>query len=167
MRVIAALRSVIYATGFVAVWAWLAFQVRALDAVLGVGLPAGVRWAGLTIGGAGAALACWCIGAFVVVGRGTPAPFDAPRTLVVVGPYRWVRNPMYVGGLGMLLGLGLWLRSPAVTVFTGAGWLVAHLFVVLYEEPALTRLFGDQYREYCRRVGRWGIPTQTSGRSQR
>ena len=95
------------------------------------------------------------MGTFALLGRGTPAPFDPPRRFVAVGPYRFVRNPMYVGGLAMLAGFGLWRRSPAMFLLTAVGALVAHLFVVLVEEPGLTERFGDGCREYKRTVNRW------------
>ena len=133
-------------------------------------LPARVAWwAGVTrppgigapqiIGGlavvAGGALALWCVLAFALVGRGTPAPFDPPRRLVVKGPYRFVRNPMYVGaGLG-LAGAALFFESAALAGFTGLFFLITHLFVRAYEEPALRRTFGEAYDAYCRRVRRW------------
>ena len=101
--------------------------------------------AGIAIVVAGAALALWCVLAFAVIGRGTPAPFDAPRRLVVRGPYRFVRNPMYIGAALALAGAALFYRSLALIGFTAAFMLVTHLFAVLYEEPTLRRTFGAEY----------------------
>lgn len=109
----------------------------------------------LVVGIAGAALALWCILTFAIVGRGTPAPFDPPRRLVVAGPYCYVRNPMYLGAAGALLGAAVFYRSSALALYTAGFLLVTHLFVLLYEEPALTRTFGAEYRDYRGRVGRW------------
>lgn len=154
-RLFLALRATLYASGFVALWTWLAVSMGPLDARLGGPLPAWLRPLGAALAVAGAPLALWCVALFVTAGHGTPAPFDAPRRFVAVGPYRWVRNPMYVGGIGLLAGLGLWVRSPGMLLLALLALGLSHLFVVLYEEPALTRRFGDSYRTYRQRVHRW------------
>jgi protein-S-isoprenylcysteine O-methyltransferase Ste14 len=115
--------------------------------------PAQVAGASIVI--AGGALASWCIATFVVSGRGTPAPFDPPRRLVVSGPYRFVRNPMYLGAVLVLSGAGVyylstWLIGYAL-VFLGA----ARVFVRAYEEPALRSAFGEEYAAYCRNTRGW------------
>ena len=103
----------------------------------------------------GAAIMAWCIRDFAVQGRGTLAPVDPPRHLVDRGLYRYVRNPMYLGGVLILLGESAFYQSRAVLLF-GAAWFVAvNLFVVFYEEPTLRRLFGESYAQYCRTVPRW------------
>ena len=104
---------------------------------------------------AGGALALWCILAFALVGKGTPAPFDPPRRLVVAGPYRYVRNPMYIGAGLALTGAAMFYGSLRLLGYVGLFLLATHAFVVLYEEPALTRLFGHEYRAYQTRVRRW------------
>jgi protein-S-isoprenylcysteine O-methyltransferase Ste14 len=77
----------------------------------------------------------------VFINRGTPAPFDPPRRLVVLGPYRLIRNPMYVGaGLG-LTGAALFYQSIPLLGYAGVFLTITHLFVVLYEEPTLRRTF--------------------------
>ena len=111
--------------------------------------------AGMIVGAAGAALALWCVLAFALVGKGTPAPFDPPRRLVVQGPYRLVRNPMYVGAGLALAAAALFCQSMALLGFAALFLLVTHLFVVWYEEPTLRRSFGEEYAAYCRRVRRW------------
>ncbi len=110
---------------------------------------------GLAIVILGAALALWCILTFVFVGRGTPAPFDPPRRLVVRGPYRYVRNPMYIGAGLALAGAALFYGSWPLVGYTALFLLLTHLFVRLYEEPTLRRLFGAEYEAYSRRVKRW------------
>jgi len=62
---------------------------------------------GMIVGGVGTIIARWCIFAFVFVGKGTPTPFDPPRQLVIRGPYRFVRNPMYIGAALVLAGLAI------------------------------------------------------------
>lgn len=110
---------------------------------------------GMAVGALGAAFALWCILTFALVGRGTPAPFDPPRRLVVQGPYRTVRNPMYIGAGLALAGAALFYQSLALLGYTGLFLLVTHWFVVLYEEPTLRRTFDGEYEAYCRRVRRW------------
>lgn len=111
--------------------------------------------AGMVIGAAGAAVALWCIFTFAFVGRGTPAPFDPPRRLVIEGPYRFVRNPMYIGAGLALAGAALFYESLPLLGYTGLFFLATHLFVVWYEEPTLRRTFGPEYEAYCGRVRRW------------
>jgi len=111
--------------------------------------------AGMLLGAAGASLAVTCILTFVFVGRGTPAPFDPPRRLVVRGPYRLVRNPMYLGAGLALGGAALFYQSIALVGYAGLFLVITHLFVVLYEEPTLRRTFGRDYEAYRRQAGRW------------
>jgi protein-S-isoprenylcysteine O-methyltransferase Ste14 len=119
--------------------------------------PAVGAWqaGGMLFGACGAALALMCILTFVVVGRGTPAPFDPPRRLVVRGPYRFVRNPMYLGAGLALAGASLFYRSIPLLAYTGLFLFITHIFVVSYEEPTLLRTFEGDYETYCRRTGRW------------
>ncbi|MGH7615321.1 MAG: methyltransferase family protein [Gemmatimonadales bacterium] len=110
---------------------------------------------GGTLAAAGAILAVSCIVTFAVIGRGTPAPFDPPRRLVERGPYRLLRNPMYVGAGAALLGAALYYESWQLALYAAGFLLVMELFVRLYEEPILRKTFGREYDDYCRRVGRW------------
>jgi protein-S-isoprenylcysteine O-methyltransferase Ste14 len=111
--------------------------------------------AGMIITSLGTAIALWCLFTFAVVGRGTPAPFDPPRLLVIRGPYRFVRNPMYIGAILTLLGVALFYGSLSILIYAGVFFLATHLFVVFYEEPTLRRTFGSDYEAYCSRVKRW------------
>lgn len=121
---------------------------------------------GVAIGLAGAGLALWCILTFVFVGKGTPAPFDPPRRLVIGGPYRYARNPMYLGAGLVLGGAALYYRSGALLGYAVLFLIAGHLFVVWYEEPTLTRLFGEDYQEYRRSVPRW-LPRMQRGAGDR
>jgi protein-S-isoprenylcysteine O-methyltransferase Ste14 len=103
----------------------------------------------------GVGLYLWCAGAFTFIGKGTPAPIDAPKALVVQGPYRRVRNPMYVAVLLVILGQAIVLRSSLLVGYALLFWLVVHTFVVLVEEPLLRDQFGSSYDAYLRRVPRW------------
>jgi protein-S-isoprenylcysteine O-methyltransferase Ste14 len=110
---------------------------------------------GMLAGAAGAALALASISTFALVGKGTPAPFDPPRRLVRLGPYRIVRNPMYLGAALAMGGAAFYYQSFALVGYVGVFLLAAHLLVAWYEEPTLRRTFGDDYTAYCNTVGRW------------
>jgi protein-S-isoprenylcysteine O-methyltransferase Ste14 len=97
----------------------------------------------------------WCFWDFTFNGRGTPAPVDPPKELVVTGLYRYVRNPIYVGVLSIFLGHFLWFGYWALLIYTVFAFIGVHFFVVLYEEPTLKRKFGAAYEEYLKRVPRW------------
>ena len=149
-------RAVVYACLFIGVL--LVFLPARVVTESGIAAPTHLgaeQVLGVLLTSAGGILAVSCILTFVFIGRGTPAPFDPPRRLVVRGPYRWVRNPMYLGAGIALIGAALYYNSLPLFAYGAAFLLAMHLFVVLYEEPVLTRMFGHEYEEYCRRVGRW------------
>jgi len=97
----------------------------------------------------------WCFWDFLVKGRGTPAPIDPPKELVVTGLYNYVRNPMYVGVLIIIIGHFLWFKIVGMIVYASVVFLAFHLFVTLYEEPYLKKTFGASYEDYVRKVPRW------------
>ena len=110
------------------------------------------------------AVPLWLIGSFIVLrcfwdftfkGRGTPAPIDPPKELVVTGFYRYVRNPIYVGVLSIFLGHFLWFGYWSLLTYMVLAFLGVHAFIVLYEEPTLQRKFGAAYEDYLRKVPRW------------
>lgn len=109
---------------------------------------------------AGVAALAWCVFDFFAAGRGTLAPVDPPRQLVVRGLYRFTRNPMYNAVALILAGEALLFRSTVVLWYAAVVAALFHLFVVFYEEPALTSRFGDGYRDYRRAVPRWGMTTR-------
>jgi protein-S-isoprenylcysteine O-methyltransferase Ste14 len=111
--------------------------------------------AGIFIFVAGVAIYIWCAGDFISKGKGTPAPYDPPKALVAQGLYRFTRNPMYMGVLAIVAGEALFFTSIALVVYALALLVLFHLRVTLYEEPALKRLFGESFDDYCRRVPRW------------
>ena len=115
----------------------------------------GIGWFGVTTLAAGVAISLWCFWDFATFGRGTPLPLDAPKRLVVRGLYRYVRNPMYVGVLLAILSQALIFESLPTLWYGLVVALGFHLFVRLYEEPALQRRFGDSYKDYLRKVPRW------------
>jgi protein-S-isoprenylcysteine O-methyltransferase Ste14 len=97
----------------------------------------------------------WCIWEFFSAGRGTLAPVDPPKYLVVRGLYRYVRNPMYVSVVTILLGEAIFFGSVPVLFEAGVFIVLAHLFVLFYEEPILRRRFGKSYERYTQTVRRW------------
>jgi protein-S-isoprenylcysteine O-methyltransferase Ste14 len=162
-----ALRAAIFGAGFIFLWGWVALSLHhRYNVTLGVALFNWTRPLGIAAMVAGGALAFACVATFVTRGEGTPAPFDPPRKFVAAGPYKFVRNPMYIGGFIVLLGFGLYEQSAAILLFTLPWLLLAHLFVILYEEPHLRSIFGAPYDEYCRSVRRW-LPAAFPRRNSR
>lgn len=102
-------------------------------------------------------------GRFALQGIGTPAPVFPTRQLVVKGFYRYVRNPMYVAVVSVILGQGLLLGNIHLVAYATLVWLVMHLFVLTYEEPTLRESFGAEYESFCTHVPRW-IPRFTPWR---
>ena len=152
------LRTLFYTTGFFCLFGWLALRVATLDRTLRIALPAWGKWPGLLLMGTGAALVLACAGVFVERGRGTPAVFDPPRQFVASGPYKFVRNPMYLGGLAVLGGFGLSQRSLSILLLALALFGLVHQFVLFVEEPGLEKRFGQSYFAYKQCVNRW-LPT--------
>ena len=139
--------------GFLLVF--LPARVLAWSAIVPPASIGAAQVCGAIVAASGALLALWCIATFIVIGRGTPAPFDPPQRLVVAGPYRLVRNPMYIGGALALAGAALFYESWWLLAYCAAFVLVTHLFVVVYEEPTLRSNFGASYEHYCEQVRRW------------
>jgi protein-S-isoprenylcysteine O-methyltransferase Ste14 len=117
--------------------------------------PPLLRAGGILLCALGASGLLWCVWEFSTRGEGTPAPFDPPKRLVVRGLYRFVRNPMYVSVGYALLGEAIVYDSRSLLIYLVSFFILAHLFVVLYEEPGLKRRFGAEYRDYLDRVPRW------------
>lgn len=142
LRILTILRGTLYSAGFISLWVWLAASVRRSTQESPCRCGTG---------------SCRSAARWLTTGRGTPAPFDPPLEFVASGPYRYVRNPMYVGAAMVLIGAGLALSSPAVVALGFVFLLLMHLLVVLYEEPALTARFGAPYERYRSTVPRWWL----------
>ena len=147
--------SLLVGAGFFALWfwllpGWLGFHVDTTGA-------ARWRWIAAVPSVLGFAVALRCVWDFGRTGHGTPAPIAPPKRLVMVGFYRYVRNPMYVGFLAGWTGLWVVFGRSNLAAITVACLVVlgVHLFVLGYEEPTLRRMFGAEYEEYCRNVPRW------------
>jgi protein-S-isoprenylcysteine O-methyltransferase Ste14 len=92
---------------------------------------------------------------FALEGGGTPAPVMPTRHLVVSGPYRYVRNPMYLAVVAAILGQSLFFGSLGLSAYGAIVWLACHVFVLVYEEPAMRRTYPGDYAAYEAGVGRW------------
>lgn len=112
-----------------------------------------------------AAILLKSIWSFARVGRGTLAPFDETNRLIVVGLYRYVRNPMYVGVILILLAESWFFWSSRLLTYTVICFAVANIIVIAYEENRLRYKYGDEFRRYCEHVGRWipGRPYDHTG----
>lgn len=117
--------------------------------------PSIFRFIGLIPIALGASFYLWCAWDFTFAGRGTPAPFDPPKEMVVRGLYRYVRNPMYVAALLVLTGEAILFESVLILIYAAIVFSVFHLWVFFYEEPTLRRKFGESYEKYCMKVSRW------------
>jgi protein-S-isoprenylcysteine O-methyltransferase Ste14 len=144
--------SVAVGLAFFALWFWLLPQWLHFHANT---LP--WRWIAAVPSVLGFAVALRCVWDFGWTGRGTPAPIAPPKRLVVIGFYRYVRNPMYVGFFTGWVGLWIVFGRATLRALVVAGLIVVGvaLFVRLYEEPTLRGKFGPAYDEYCRNVHRW------------
>ena len=103
----------------------------------------------------GLALWAWTVRLFARIGRGTLAPWDPTARLVVHGPYAHVRNPMITAVLAVLLGEALIFGSTAIAIWAAIFVVINHVFFLAYEEPAVERRFGEEYRRYKANVPRW------------
>jgi protein-S-isoprenylcysteine O-methyltransferase Ste14 len=124
---------------------------------LGLGWGNSVRYplAGTVLVGVGTLLLLACVREFYVAGRGTLAPWSPPRHLVITGPYRYSRNPMYVAVLMMLAGWATLWSSSDLAIYAAVVLVGFVLRVRLNEEPWAERTFGEQWQAYRSRVPRW------------
>jgi protein-S-isoprenylcysteine O-methyltransferase Ste14/pimeloyl-ACP methyl ester carboxylesterase len=122
--------------------------------------PSAVAWVGLVPFAAGTALLVWTAREFLVVGRGTLAPWDPPERLVSSGPYRYSRNPMYLAVGLVVLGWAVLFRSPALVLYLLVVMIAFHVRIVVAEEPALARRDDRAWRRYVARTPRWIFPTR-------
>jgi protein-S-isoprenylcysteine O-methyltransferase Ste14 len=114
-----------------------------------------ILWPGAIAMLTGGTFLLWCVRDFYVVGKGTLAPWDPPKKLVLIGLYRYVRNPMYVGVLMLVAGWTIYLASPLLVLYTIILAIGFHIRVVVNEEPFLNYRFGDEWLRYSSNVGRW------------
>ena len=130
---------------------WAALHLRLLDGVVGVGLPKSLQPVGIALLLVGGVVVLLC-------GAMLSTPGILPTEFVVLGPFRYVRNPMSLGAVTMMFGLALFCRSISVLLFSVILFLAIHGIVVFIEEPGLEKRFGKSYLQYKRSVNRW-LPT--------
>jgi len=112
-------------------------------------------FAGLALILSGLTMMIITISSFIRIGKGTLAPWAPTKQLVIKGPYRYVRNPMILGVMTVLLGEALSLWSKNIFIWAGAFFLINTIYFILYEEPNLEKRFGEEYRRYKKHVSRW------------
>jgi protein-S-isoprenylcysteine O-methyltransferase Ste14 len=112
-------------------------------------------WCAIAVIAVGVLLYLACVWVFATAGRGTPGLWDSPRRVVTIGPYRWVRNPIYLAALLIVSGQAWLFLSVDLLIYAGALAVAFHLFVTCYEEPRLRARFGEPYQAYRRTVRRW------------
>jgi protein-S-isoprenylcysteine O-methyltransferase Ste14 len=134
---------------------WGALHLRGWDAYVGVRLPSWSRAPGRALMIAGGLLVLVCGGVLSTLGFLTPEDRFFPKQFTASGPFRYVRNPMSLGWVILMLGLGLHESSVLVVAFSAALFLFVHVVIVFVEEPGLEKRFGESYREYKRSVHRW------------
>jgi protein-S-isoprenylcysteine O-methyltransferase Ste14 len=151
-RAFAVLRALIIAPLFISLWTF--FVPRWIAGPHAFDNPNPFGWIVVAVG---ALIAVPCAWEFAWRGLGTPAPFDPPRRLVITGPYRFVRNPMYVGMGLALIGEGIVYPNIRLLmwIMVAVLWLLLNGFIIIYEEPTLRRMFDGDYEKYCRDVRRW------------
>jgi len=102
----------------------------------------------------------WTLMLFYNLGNGTPVPWAPPKHLIVSGTYAYVRNPMFLAALAILLAETLFFGSIGILIWAGLFWGLTTLYITLIEEPGLKHRFGDEYVEYSKNVARW-VPRMT------
>ncbi|MFH2102774.1 MAG: isoprenylcysteine carboxylmethyltransferase family protein [Chloroflexota bacterium] len=130
--------------------------VFVIPKIPGLALPPGPwNWAAVLFWLAGVTILAWCAADFVRKGRGTPAPINPPKELVVSGLYQYIRNPMYLGALLIQVGNIVWFGTLAQVVYWFFLFIGFNLFIRTHEEPFLRKTFGARYAAYCQAVPRW------------
>jgi protein-S-isoprenylcysteine O-methyltransferase Ste14 len=114
-----------------------------------------VWWQGAPLMLIGLVLLLWCVRDFYIAGKGTIAPWDPPKHLVLIGLYRHVRNPMYIAVLALVSGWSVCLASPLLALYVIVLSITFHIRVTVSEEPLLSSRFGDEWTQYCDNVDRW------------
>jgi protein-S-isoprenylcysteine O-methyltransferase Ste14 len=150
MTALKSLLFLIFVPGFLAVYIPLAFLREGMRIQTGI-----FAYLAFPLWSMGGVTLLWCFWDFLIKGKGTPAPIDPPKELVVTGLYRYVRNPMYVGVILTIIGHFLWFQTISIIPYVLFFFVATHLFIIGYEEPALKKTFGPAYEDYTNKVPRW------------
>jgi protein-S-isoprenylcysteine O-methyltransferase Ste14 len=155
-RSFAALWTLVRVIAAISLTIWCVLHLRVFDHYFAFGPPAVMRILGIALLAMGGGLVLWCGGILSGVGileeRGDRM---FPTEFVTRGPFRYVRNPMSLGGTLLFAGLGFLMRSISILLFSILLFALFHIVAVYFEEPGLTERFGKSYVEYKRSVGRW------------
>lgn len=153
MIIFKSLLFLVFVPGVVAGYVPLALLQRGQQIETGI-----FAWLAFPLWLIGGAILLWSFWNFFAQGRGTPAPIDPPKELVMVGFYRYTRNPMYVAVLSLIVGHFFWFGFWNLLIYAAIIFLAFNTFVACYEEPTLRKKFGVAYEDYCKRVPRWISP---------
>lgn len=148
-------KTLLFGLAIIYLWGWVSLQFKYFDKYFGITIPRWLNIPGVFFMLIGGIIALTTAMTFVIYGKGTPAPFDAPREFVSSGQYKYVRNPMYIGGFLMFEGFALQNLSLSMTIFPFIWLIIVHLFVIFYEEKILEKKFGSSYLNYKQEVRRW------------
>ncbi len=157
------IKTIIILPGTVLVFVPAAILLTTQDSKSAVELasPAQIQfWIALLSATAGLILSIWTSNLFIKFGKGTPAPWDPPKKLVIRGPYRHVRNPMITGVLLLLFAEALLLQSRPIAIWMIIFFIANAIYFPLIEERSMEKRFGNEYRNYKKQVPRW-IPRLT------
>lgn len=150
------IKTFIFSSVFILVWGWIFLNIsRIFDKYFNIRFPEWSQICGIVLIFTGSVIGLICIVTLFITGNGTPAPFDAPKKFVSSGPYKFIRNPMYLGGLIILIGFGFYENSISIVLFSILWILSANIFIIYFEEPSLRKRFGSTYDNYCKTVMRW------------
>jgi protein-S-isoprenylcysteine O-methyltransferase Ste14 len=130
-------------------------ELRQFDASFAQALPRALRYLGMALIPIGATLSYASFWVCITRGRGTAFPTEPPKVMMILGPYRFVRNPMYVGNLLMMFGGAFFFLSPTLLLYAVVMCVVVHLYVTASEEPLLKQRYGAAYLAYVGTTPRW------------
>ena len=163
-RVVVLSKTLFMATCAIVLFGIITWELRRLDRLIPIHLAPWLAVGGIVLMVAGTLLVVTCFHLFAASGALTPGPaFPDPGIFVSWGPYKYVRNPMTKGLLTVLAGWGFYQLSVSILLLAVVVAALMRLVVVYVEEPKLEQRFGDSYRDYVDRVGRW-IPSRGSRR---
>lgn len=149
------LKTLLFGTIIIFVWGWISLQFKYFDKFFYFSFPPRLYYPGIFFMVFGGLIALINAMTFVIFGKGTPAPFDAPNEFVNIGLYKYVRNPMYIGGFFLFEGFAFLNLSFSMMVFPFLWLIIVHLFVIKYEEKILEKKFGQSYLNYKNKINRW------------
>ena len=110
---------------------------------------------GVIIMGIGLIAIAITVSSIIKIGKGTLAPWSPSQHLVINGLYRYVRNPMILGVLTVLIGESCAILSHRILIWAGCFFVINTIWFLVFEEPSLEKKFGEEYRQYKRNVPRW------------